>query len=127
MGKIERRQIAPSAQFRAFGLPMQSPRDHQVDHQPQLAIQPDRDPLADPPQLLNDTAFRIANRRLRRPQQEGAADPHMFERLTNDARGARIEISGDIWQFRHVYQLAISMRTWQACHHPQQGTCRVNF
>ena len=41
------------ASFAPGALPVQPAGDHQVQHQPQVAVQPDRDALAQPPQRNN--------------------------------------------------------------------------
>ena len=55
-------------------LPVQSAGDHQVQHQPQVVVEPQRDAFADAPELADDLAARRIERRLERPQQERAVD-----------------------------------------------------
>jgi len=64
---------------------MQPARNHQMQHQPHIVVEPDGDTLADPAQLAHAMAFRIRDGRLRRAQQERAGDPNALQRLTDDA------------------------------------------
>ena len=68
--KLKRRQRPPSIRNDRLGLPMQSPRNHQMKHQPHLIIKTQRNPLPNTPQLSNLAALHRINRRRRRAQQK---------------------------------------------------------
>ncbi len=86
VGKIERGEVIPAAERRAVRPPMQTAGNHQVDDEPQLAVEADRDAFADPADLAHDAAFDARQRRIGGAQQGDAGDSHPLERLTDDAR-----------------------------------------
>ena len=68
-GKIKGCQVEFSRDLGAVQLPVQSSRNHEMQHQPELIIEPDGDPLAQPPQLTN----RLADLRL--PEEARRFEP----------------------------------------------------
>jgi hypothetical protein len=80
--------------------------DHQVQHKPQAIVEAEGDAFADAAQLAHGMAFNGRHRRLRSAEEKGARDPNLLERLTDDALFKRVNISGDVWQLRHGYQIA---------------------
>src|SRR5207237_2158948 len=101
-GKIERRQILTSCEFCVWRSPMQSPRDHQVQHQPEIAFESERDPLTDSPQFPHYAAFDACNRRLRSSKEKGASQSHSLESLAHNQRLQRSDVSNDVRQFWHM-------------------------
>ncbi len=85
---------------------MQPARDHQVNHQPEVAIDAYRDALADAPHFAHGPAFHFADRGLCRAQQKGACHTHLQKWLAGDARLKGADVCGDVGQFRHEYQIA---------------------
>ncbi len=77
-----------------------------MKHQPEIAIDPQDNALADSPQFAHHVVLDTGQRRLRGAQQERARQPHPLQRLADDACFKRAEISRNIGQFGHVYQLA---------------------
>src|ERR1700722_2427018 len=111
VGKIERREILSAAKLRLTITPMQAAGNHQVQNEPKIAFHPNRDTLADAPQLLHLASFRARERRLNRPQQKRTGHANLLQRLAGDARLERVNISRYIGQFGHrrktiPYQLA---------------------
>ena len=92
---------------------MQAAGNHQVQHQPQVALQTDRDAFADAPQLPHRTPLRTRERWLHRPQQKWARDAHLLQLLSDDARLKRTDIGGDIRQLRHGISLHGTATMWQ--------------
>jgi hypothetical protein len=80
---------------------MKPPGDHEVQNEPKITFQADCDSFANSPQSAHDTTLNIRNRRFCRAQQKWARYSHMFQRLAQDARFKRADVSGDIRQFRH--------------------------
>jgi hypothetical protein len=85
---------------------VQPASNHQVQHQPEVALHSNRDSLADSPQFADDAALHIRYWGLRRSKQKRACQSHSFDRLRDDARFECSDVGGDIRQFRHAYQLA---------------------
>ena len=85
---------------------MQAAGDHQVKNEPQIVFQTNRDALADTLQLAHFTPFDAGDGRIYSAQQERACQPHMFERLTDNARLQRGDVSGNVGEIRHRLQIA---------------------
>src|SRR5258708_36714023 len=66
--KIESRKTLPARQLCLRRPPVQTPRNHQVQHQPQIALHSNRDAFADAPQLAHGAALNTRQRRLYRAQ-----------------------------------------------------------
>jgi len=78
--EIESRQILPAPERGMRGFPMQPPGDRQMQHQPQVAFQPDHDALSHPPQLAHRPSLGVRKRRRRGPKKRRAGQPHAFKR-----------------------------------------------
>jgi RNA polymerase sigma-70 factor (ECF subfamily) len=102
-GKIERRQILPARQFCSRRPPVQPASNHQVQHQPEVAIHADGDSLADSPQFAHDAALHIGNWRLYGSKQKSARESNSLDRLADDAWFEGADVGGDIRQFWHAY------------------------
>ena len=85
---------------------MKAPGDHQVKHEPEIAVNADGDALADATQLANGLSFDGRKRRIDRAQQKGGGQPHALEPLAQNARLKRCDVGRDVGQFRHCIQLA---------------------
>ena len=83
--EVEGRQRVLGRELDAGGLPVEPPGDHQVQHQPQLVVQPQGDPLADAADLPDGLAARRIERRIEGPDEERAVDPDPLETLADDA------------------------------------------
>ena len=101
VGKVERRERPAAADLRPALSPVQPARDHQVQHQEQVSLEREDDPLADPPESDDPAALGLAKRRRDRPQQKRARQPHRLEPLADDARLERGEVAQDVRQLRH--------------------------
>ena len=78
-GKIEGCQTLASSQLCLRGLPVQPAGNHQVQHQPEIAFDSNRDALADAPQLSNDLSFHICYRGLHGAEQKRTGQSHMLD------------------------------------------------
>ena len=85
---------------------MEPPGNHQVQHQPQLLINSNRDSLADATESPNRAPFNCTQRRIYRTQQEHGSQPDALQRLTHDPRFKGSDVCRDIRQFRHDYKIA---------------------
>ncbi len=80
---------------------MQAARNHQMDYEPEIAVDTDRDSFADATQFPNRPAFRVGNGRLDGSEQKRRQDADAFKRLTDNSRLKRRYVRRDIGQFRH--------------------------
>ena len=85
---------------------MEPAGNHQVQDEPEIAFDSDRDTLADSPEFAHDTALSIGERWLDGSKQKRGFDSNALKRLPEDAWFECSDIGGDIRQFRHAYQLA---------------------
>jgi hypothetical protein len=81
---------------------MQPPGDHQVKHEPVIAIESDCDALSNPPQLANTAPLQEGSRRLLRSQDERIDHADSFERQTDDALFEGGYVGGDVGQLGHA-------------------------
>jgi len=79
-----REQISP-ARFGRRRIPVQPAGNHEMQHQPQIAGDSDRDPLADPPNLADGFAVRRAQRRIGRAQHKERLDRCAHQAMTGYA------------------------------------------
>src|SRR6266849_5810311 len=68
---------------------------HQVQHQPEIALNSNRDSLADSPQFAHDAAFHVRNRGVRGSKQKGAGNSCSLDRLRDDARFECSDVGGE--------------------------------
>ena len=76
---------------------MQPPRNHQMQHQPGIALQADGDAFAHPAQANHSLPFYRCDRRLRGSQQKRADQPHVFKRPADYSGFERAEVSRYVW------------------------------
>jgi hypothetical protein len=80
---------------------MQPARDHQVQHEPKIALQSDGDSLSDSAQPLDPPPMRSFKRRRGSSEQKRTCHPDAFEPLIQDARLERLEVDSDVGKFGH--------------------------
>jgi hypothetical protein len=105
VGKIERRQTLSTGEHGVGRAPVQPTGNHQMQYQPEIIFQANRDPFADAPQLLHGLALGTGERWLHSSQQEWAGQAHVLQLLAGDARLESGYVSRDVRQFRHRHQL----------------------
>jgi hypothetical protein len=81
---------------------MQAAGDHQVQHQPEVAIQADGDALSHSPQFAHSSSRGFRERRRRGSKKKRAGQPDAFERQPHHARFERRNVSRDVRQFGHT-------------------------
>jgi hypothetical protein len=96
MGKVEGCQILAARQLGVSRTPVQPAGNHQVKYQPQVAIYPNCDALADSSQFAYYPALNVRNRRLCGSKQKGACQSHFLQRLSNDSFSESADIGFDI-------------------------------
>ncbi len=85
---------------------MQTAGDHQVNREPEIAVETERDAFADATHLAHDATFDARERRVRRSQEKRAAlETHAFERLTDDTGLERGDVRGNVRQLGHSTHL----------------------
>ena len=83
--KIERREPDLAGDRGAALAPAQPPGDHQVQHEEEIALHREDDPLAHASKRDHAPPFERADRRLGRADDEGIADPQALEWLLQHA------------------------------------------
>src|SRR5579884_3219277 len=106
--KIERSQVPAAGEADLRRAPVQPSGDHQMNHQPEISLQTDRDPFADVAQAAYNPAIDAGERRLRCSQKERAGEAHSLERLTDGARLERADVGEDVRELRHALQSQIA-------------------
>ncbi len=103
---------------------MQASRNHQVQHQPKIVFHANRNALADSPQLAHGASLHFREWRRNSAKQKCAGQPHSLDRLPDDARFERADVSGDIRKLRHAYQLARRSLVFATFLFLLEGICR---
>ena len=75
---------------------MQASGNHEMNHQPEIAFQPDRNSFSDPSYSLDGAPLHRFDRRLHRSQQEGASEPKVLKPLAHNARLQRSQVRGNV-------------------------------
>jgi hypothetical protein len=101
MGEVQCEQADPARNRRARILPSEAPRDHEMKHEEELAIELDRDALAQPMQIEHVVADHRIERRRNRAQQEWRGEADADHLPANDPWSQRVEVEQDIGQLRH--------------------------
>jgi hypothetical protein len=74
---------------------MQTARDHEMDDEPEVAVETERNTFADAANLAHDATLDARKRRIRGAQHERAAfEANALERLADDARHERGDVGG---------------------------------
>src|SRR5438309_1984534 len=107
--EVERCQVLTSPELCSFRAPMQTPGDHEVQHEPKIAFDSNRNSFPDPPNFADRPPFYICQRWLRCTEQERARQAYVLNRLAQYAGFESIDVSGDIWQFRHDAKASVKL------------------
>ena len=81
---------------------MEAPRDHQVKDQEQLAVELDRDALAEPVQVDDRPPLRRRRRRVDRAEEERAREPQAAEQPAGDPLPQALDVDDDVGQLGHA-------------------------
>src|SRR6185437_3326093 len=76
--------------------PVQAARDHQMQDQPKIALEPDRDALSNAPHLGHPSPDGRCGGRYRGAQEEGRVDPQPLETLPENAAFQRLDVDREI-------------------------------
>src|SRR5579871_1086088 len=99
--EIERPEHIFAGEFCIDSAPVQATSDHQMQHEPQIAVESESDALADAPQLAHRAAVGVRQRRGRGAEQERRAEADAFEALADNPRIERDNVRRDVGEFRH--------------------------
>jgi hypothetical protein len=81
--------------------PAQSSGDHEVDGERELLLQPQEQPLAQPPERHHAPPLRRGDRRLDGPQHERLQDLDPLDRLPEHARRETLEVELEVGELGH--------------------------
>ncbi len=96
--KSSERRLATERRAR---LPVQSAGDHQMQNQPQIIVEPQRNPFADSSDGSNTLAMHRVERWIERVQQERAVNSNGLEFLAERVTLERLDVDRDIGQLGH--------------------------
>ena len=82
-------------------FPMQTAGNHQVQHEPQVVVEANGDPFAQPAQLAHGPALEGLHSRVKGSHQERTVEPYPLECLPQDPRAQGLEINRDVGQLGH--------------------------
>ncbi len=80
---------------------MQAPGDHQMEDQPIVAFEAERQSFAQPPQLRDKAAFEGIKGRIDGPEKKRACSPDAPQRLSQDPLFQGLQIDRDVGQLWH--------------------------
>src|SRR4029453_18437893 len=73
-----------------------------MQHEVQVSLEREHDPLSHPRKTDDAPAFQLRERRRDRPEEKGTAQPHRLEPLSDHAWLERREVGEDVGQLRHA-------------------------
>ena len=79
------------------------PRDHEVDHQEELALEPEDDPLAETLGADQSPPVRLDERRIHTTQEKGAMEVHRSEALPDNQVAQPFHVNLDVGKLWHEF------------------------
>jgi hypothetical protein len=101
VGEIERRQTTSFRRLRAGLSPLQSPRDHEVDHHEEFTVKREDHPFAEPTDIQDASTCNLIGRRGDRAKHKGVGHPEPLQSRSGDQPVQTLDIDRDIRQFGH--------------------------
>ena len=83
------------------GDPAEPSRNHEVEHQEDLAFRFHRDPLAEAVEIDDASPDNGGERRLDRTEQERRREAYTLDAAAEDPRRQGVQVEENVWQFRH--------------------------
>src|SRR5580700_1943997 len=83
-----------------------------MQHQPQVSLEADSDPLADPSQLTDSLPLGHTQRRLERAHQKWTIDANFEQQLPDDSALECLEVNNNVGQFWHRRVQSAERRAW---------------
>ena len=99
--KIECREANAPRQLCATGLPVKTPGNHEVQHQPQVALYSNRNPFAHASQFADNAAFGGTQGRINSAQQKRCRNADPIQLRARNSGVESCQVGGNIRQFRH--------------------------
>src|SRR5215469_8326977 len=93
--------MVAACEFCSARLPVETTGDHEMEDEPDVVVEADRDTLADAAKLADSVAFDAGDRRSYRAKDECAGDADVLEGLADDALFEGGDVGGDVGQFGH--------------------------
>lgn len=100
--EVERCKTRPAGQAGARRTPAQAARDHQVQHEVEIPLEHEDQPLAEPIDVENCLAFDRGGRGIVRAEDEGAADPDALNARASDPAPERVAVQLDVRELGHL-------------------------
>ena len=73
-----------------------------MDHEKQIGVKGQDDPLADAADAANDLSLKRVDRRIDRAQNEGAVECEALEAAPDDVARQRLEVDDDVGQLGNI-------------------------
>jgi hypothetical protein len=99
--EIDGCQLMAPGEFHAGRAPMEPAGDHQMNHDPQVAFESDRDTFSYAFEPEHAQTLESRDRRFGRTQQEGTRDPHALDDATRDPCLECVQIRVDVGKLGH--------------------------
>ena len=94
--EVERGEPELARELGTGRLPVQPPRDHQMENEEELIVELEDDPLAKPAQATNRFAERGIEGRVEGADEEGMGNPNPIERPPGDAPVETLDVHDDV-------------------------------
>src|ERR1700722_15932155 len=104
IGEIESSQAARRRDFRSAFAPMEAASNHQVEHEPNVILEPDTNALTHTAQSNDCLTFDRTQGRRSRSQQERTRNSHMLEMLAENAFLEGFDVDDNIGEFGHGFK-----------------------
>jgi hypothetical protein len=102
VGEFEREERGAHLAAMSLLIPVEPAGDHEMDEDPPVAFEADRNPLADPAQREDRAPFARLQRRIRGTQQKRILENRPLQPLPGKAPFERLDIRGDVGQLGHL-------------------------
>lgn len=101
MGEVEGSKRIAAGEFCIGCAPMQSARNHEVDDEPEIAVEAEGDAFAHIAQLAHGVAVDGGKWRVDGSEEKRRGDADLFERLAKHARLKRFKVGQDVGELGH--------------------------
>jgi hypothetical protein len=102
MGEVECKEANLARNRGARRLPSEPPGNHQVEDQKRIAFHLEHDSLAHTAQRHDPSTANRIERWVDGTEQKGGHQPHVLNRVADDARVKRVQIELDVREFGHA-------------------------
>ena len=99
--EVERREPQSRRDLRPWLAPLEATGDHEVEDEEEIALERERDALADPPHAAHRAALCARERRLDGAHEVGAHDAGTHQRRADEPRREVLDVERDVRQLGH--------------------------